>query len=419
MYPGNHTESDMLYVPRNLKTRPGAPETHLAYITDDEAEMLQQYKPGTPHEGPHNIPNFDTWGYDPNSGAGVTVGSTADGGGVWSGDPGGNQPPPGGYTGSGEHTVDQGHPGGVTSSNEWIDTSNLYEEPYTPPKEIYGDIAGATTLADQIHQSGISASQLAWAQKHGSLPPQLAEAMGIAFQKDGLWYNKKTGERYIPKDHGLSNDQWGSLSNFMTMREEGTYGGVSGAEAATNEMKNNLLQAQEAMNNATNEQEWNLYKQQYDEALSSLNNLEIGHLFNQGYNKDTNKWTGQFQEGFGPDQFTGSFVEDTFSEIENDPQKYEKFLNIGNLPFDDPLSGIIDPIMPRHFSDGSGSGFSWGPRYGGYGGNRYINQIPLLQAQLSDPYSEARYGTDPMQRWMVESHSPMYAARGGIMNLRR
>lgn len=84
--PGNHTESDMLYVPRNLKTRPGAPETHLAYITDDEAEMLQQYKPGTPHEGPHNIPNFDTWGYDPNSGAGVTGGSTADGGGVWSGD---------------------------------------------------------------------------------------------------------------------------------------------------------------------------------------------------------------------------------------------------------------------------------------------------------------------------------------------
>ena len=173
------------------------------------------------------------------------------------------------------------------------------------------------------------------------------------------------------------------------------------------------------MNNATNEQEWNLYKQQYDEALSSLNNLEIGHLFNQGYNKDTNKWTGQFQEGFGPDQFTGSFVEDTFSEIENDPQKYEKFLNIGNLPFDDPLSGIIDPIMPRHFSDGSGSGFSWGPRYGGYGGIRDINQIPLVQAQLSDPYSEARYGTDPMQRWMVESHSPMYAARGGIMNLRR
>ena len=73
MYPGNHTESDMLYVPRNLKTRPGAPETHLAYITADEAEMLQQYKPGTPHERPHNIPNFDTWGYDPNSGAGPEI----------------------------------------------------------------------------------------------------------------------------------------------------------------------------------------------------------------------------------------------------------------------------------------------------------------------------------------------------------
>ena len=85
MYPGNHTESDMLYVPRNLKTRPGAPQTHLAYITDDEAEMLQRYKPGTPHEGAAGIPNYDTWGIDTTTGA-VTGGSTADTGGAWSGD---------------------------------------------------------------------------------------------------------------------------------------------------------------------------------------------------------------------------------------------------------------------------------------------------------------------------------------------
>ena len=59
MYPGNHIESEMLNVPRNLKTRPDADETHLAYITDDEADLLEIYKPGTPHRGAEGIPNYD------------------------------------------------------------------------------------------------------------------------------------------------------------------------------------------------------------------------------------------------------------------------------------------------------------------------------------------------------------------------
>jgi len=64
MYPGNHTESEILSVPRNLKTRPGAPETHLAYITDDEADLLEIYKPDTPHKGPHDVPNYDSFDLD-------------------------------------------------------------------------------------------------------------------------------------------------------------------------------------------------------------------------------------------------------------------------------------------------------------------------------------------------------------------
>ena len=67
MYPGNHTESEILSVPRNLKTRPGAPETHLAYITDDEAELLKEYKPGTPHKGAEGIPNYDAFDMDTGS----------------------------------------------------------------------------------------------------------------------------------------------------------------------------------------------------------------------------------------------------------------------------------------------------------------------------------------------------------------
>ena len=64
MYPGNHTESEMLNVPRNLKTRPGAPTTHLAYITDDEADLLEIYKPDTPHRGAAGIPNYDSFDLD-------------------------------------------------------------------------------------------------------------------------------------------------------------------------------------------------------------------------------------------------------------------------------------------------------------------------------------------------------------------
>jgi hypothetical protein len=63
-YPGNHTDSELLSVPRFLKTRPGAPQTHLAYITDSEADLLQENKPGTPHGGPHGIPNYDSFAFD-------------------------------------------------------------------------------------------------------------------------------------------------------------------------------------------------------------------------------------------------------------------------------------------------------------------------------------------------------------------
>jgi hypothetical protein len=73
-YPGNHMDSGIVTLPRQLKTRPGAPQTHLAYITGDEAQMLQGHKPGTPHKGPHGIPNYDA--FDIDSGAYV-------GGGDW------------------------------------------------------------------------------------------------------------------------------------------------------------------------------------------------------------------------------------------------------------------------------------------------------------------------------------------------
>ena len=88
MYPGNHTESEILSVPRNLKTRPGAPETHLAYITDDEADLLE-----TPHRGPHDIANYDSFDWDPGgAGGGSFTGGSDVATSTYSTGSGGSQP---------------------------------------------------------------------------------------------------------------------------------------------------------------------------------------------------------------------------------------------------------------------------------------------------------------------------------------
>jgi len=68
-------DSEMVTVPRQLKTRPGAPQTHLAYITGDEAQMLQKHKPGTPHKGPHGVPNYDSWDIDSSGRTSFTSGA--------------------------------------------------------------------------------------------------------------------------------------------------------------------------------------------------------------------------------------------------------------------------------------------------------------------------------------------------------
>lgn len=76
-YPGNYTKSEVLEVPRFLKTRPNAPRTKLAYITPEEEGILALLKPGTPHKGPENIPNYDTWAWSGKKKDQVTGGSTA------------------------------------------------------------------------------------------------------------------------------------------------------------------------------------------------------------------------------------------------------------------------------------------------------------------------------------------------------
>jgi len=63
----NHTNSGRnVSVPRSFQARSHSTPVNLSYITDEEAGILQALKPGTPHRGPMEIPNYDD--YDPQGG---------------------------------------------------------------------------------------------------------------------------------------------------------------------------------------------------------------------------------------------------------------------------------------------------------------------------------------------------------------
>jgi hypothetical protein len=80
-YPGNFSEAEggiIPMLPRNLKTAPGADETTLAYITPEEQAILGLLNPGTPHQGPEDIPTYDSVDWDPDTGQySVTSGEQA------------------------------------------------------------------------------------------------------------------------------------------------------------------------------------------------------------------------------------------------------------------------------------------------------------------------------------------------------
>ena len=79
-YPGNFTNSDILNVPRQLRTRPDTPMVELAYVTPQEQGILQALKPGTPHKGPMGIPNYDELDYLPPATSGGSWMNTPSGG---------------------------------------------------------------------------------------------------------------------------------------------------------------------------------------------------------------------------------------------------------------------------------------------------------------------------------------------------
>ena len=62
----NYKKGNSVNVPTSFQARSHSTPVNLAYITDDEADILQSLKPGTPHRGPMEIPNYDD--YDPQGG---------------------------------------------------------------------------------------------------------------------------------------------------------------------------------------------------------------------------------------------------------------------------------------------------------------------------------------------------------------
>ena len=80
-FPGNFSEAEggiIPMLPRNLKTAPGADATTLAYITPEEQAILGLLNPGTPHQGPAQVPTYDSVDWDPKSGQySVTSGAAA------------------------------------------------------------------------------------------------------------------------------------------------------------------------------------------------------------------------------------------------------------------------------------------------------------------------------------------------------
>ena len=74
----NYKKGNSVNVPTSFQARSHSTPVNLAYITDDEAGILQSLKPGTPHRGPMEIPNYDdyspTGGY--RSGAAMSAAET-------------------------------------------------------------------------------------------------------------------------------------------------------------------------------------------------------------------------------------------------------------------------------------------------------------------------------------------------------
>jgi hypothetical protein len=76
----NFKKGNQVTVPTSFQARSQSTPVKLAYITDDEAGILKALKPGTPHEGPMGIPNYNDFDAAGNYRSGAAMSAAETGG---------------------------------------------------------------------------------------------------------------------------------------------------------------------------------------------------------------------------------------------------------------------------------------------------------------------------------------------------
>ena len=268
---------------------------------------------------------------------------------------------------------------------------------------------------------------------------------------------KKLKSQGVTSDQ-LTNEEKRQLSDLQFMQDEGVYGGVSGNEAEINKMKKAIVEGGAG----------------YKEALAGLarlsgGNEELAKISALGVQEYLNRKskgnpktmsdiiTGKTPiEGLSPDFFKnfvyggddpdkskqvgtaglrlgedplGTYISGdalgydptgayTWSDIESDPDLYNKYLNRGTL-WDDPLSGTFDPTVEIHHGEPGGGG--WG---GGYGGGDDGGLGWMLPRPGQRPEQMAGFYTPQanLQQAMINVHNVptgFQMKRGGIVSLLR
>ena len=289
-------------------------------------------------------------------------------------------------------------------------------------KERQARLKAGMNISSAIGATGTTQQELEYMLKRGTMSTKMAVHFGYAEpvldssgKPTGRYIDKKTGKPYVPKDYGFSSDilttaggktvdDWkkGVLGDIQLMQDEGVYGGVSGNEAVTNELKGNSVEAIKKLQaQGLSPDEIKSAMQSHPDFKGLVNmfggNVDTALLNTVGLSgmKGLGFWDegriAQFQEtsddtygdvGYDP---TGT---KTFSGLTEDEYKY-KFLKRGEL-WDDPLSGIFNP---QRASSQEGGGFNFRPRMSQRERNSRLLQflnagLPIKQLEQSGFYNE-------------------------------
>ena len=129
-------------------------------------------------------------------------------------------------------------------------------------------IKAATNLSSAIGASGTTQQELEYMLSHNTMSTKMAVQLGIAKpvidpitkKPTGSYIDTKTGKPYVPKDYGFSSDilttaggeaveDWkeGVLGDIQTAQDYGVYGGVAGIEAEMNKQKGDVVNSIKGM----------------------------------------------------------------------------------------------------------------------------------------------------------------------------